>query len=108
MSLDYVFGPVVAVSESMINTNLQFFRVKNNQPEWPGEYPYGWAWDTDDGLGYQGDASGGGYATDPMEAIDDLLRALREELTDRVEEWYETHPKAQAALDKHRAEMSRR
>lgn len=80
MSLDYVFGPVVA-TDTLFNATVQFHRVYDRQ-----EKERGWAW-TVDGDEVRGDATSGDYETDPGVAIEALLTALRERLWETVEEF---------------------
>jgi hypothetical protein len=98
MNIDYVFGPIQC-TDDVLNANIQFLRVKDTQ-----ERVRGWAWSSDED-NLDGECSGGGYDADPIVVVDDLLRTLREELVENIEQWYEAHPKAQAALDKHRQEV---
>lgn len=91
MSLDYVFGPVVC-TDTLLNINLQFHRVRDRQ-----EKVSGWAWsqDWDDHL--YGECEGGLYDVDPDVAIDDVCRALRERLYELVTEWEEAQQERRAA-----------
>ena len=86
MSLEYVFGPVIAQEPTLINTHLQLFRVYDRQAK-----QHGWAWSADncEDLEYEGGSTRGDYALDPYEAIEDLVDALRRYLTNELEDYFE-------------------
>lgn len=90
MSFNYMFGSVICAFDgpTLLNTNLQFFRVVNR-----AEKKYGWAWEVDDDIDMDGEANRGGYVYDPHEAIDDLVKTLKEYLETELEEYL--HPESE-------------
>lgn len=85
MNLTYVFGPVIA-TDGLLNVNVQFHRVYDRQ-----EKGHGWGWSIDGDVEVEPSAL---VETLDEAAVEELLDALREELTERIAEWREAHPKA--------------